>query len=99
LLQSGDETLKTLATVTVAGVMLAGMLSAASAADVRAQPRGVVVAAPAPVVVQRAPLYPHAHAVLWCVGGLVVSAVVHNPVPAVVGCTIGAVHLVHGGIY
>jgi hypothetical protein len=75
-------------------MMLVGTLSAASAADVRAQPR--VVAAPAPVYVQPAPLHPHAHAVLWCVGGLVVSAVVHNPIPAVVGCTIGAVHLVHG---
>jgi hypothetical protein len=90
-MQSGDAILKKLATVSVAGAMVLGMLSAAAAADVRAQPRAVVVA---PVVVQPAP--PHRHAVLWCVGGVIVTVVVHNPIPAIVGCTVGAVKLVHG---
>lgn len=87
--------MKNLATAGLAGVMLVGMLSAASAADVRAQPRAtVIVPTAAPVVVRPAPY--HHHAVLWCVGGLVISAVAHNPVPAIVGCTVGAVKLVHG---
>jgi ABC-type glucose/galactose transport system permease subunit len=79
--------------IALAGVMSAGMLSAASAAD-RARP--VIVTRPvAPAVVQAAP---HLHPVLWCVGGVIVSVVIHNPIPAAVGCAITVVH-VHRGYY
>ena len=82
--------MKKLATVGLASIMLVGMLSATMAAD---KPKtAVIVAPPPPPIVQ--PF--HHHAILWCVGGLIVTAVVHNPVPAIVGCTIGAVKLVHG---
>jgi hypothetical protein len=78
--------LKKAATVALAGALSLGMLSTAMAADV-ARP-----AAPlAPVYVA----HPYLHPVLWCAGGVVVSVVVHNPIPGVVGCTIGAVELVH----
>ena len=84
---------RNLGIIALASVLSAGMLSSASAAD---RSRPVVVTRPvAPAVVQPAP---RLHPVLWCVGGVVVSVVIHNPIPAVVGCAITVVH-VHNGYY
>ena len=76
--------MKKVATVALAGVVSLGMLSTAMAADV-ARPGAPVYVAP----------HPNLHPVLWCAGGVILSVVVHNPIPAVVGCTVGAVELVH----
>jgi hypothetical protein len=76
--------------IALASILSVGMLSAANAAD-RSRP----VTVTRPVAVQPAA---RLHPVLWCVGGVVVSVVVHNPIPAVVGCAITVVH-VHRGYY
>ena len=75
--------MKKVATVALGGVVSLGMLSTAMAADV-ARPAAPVYEA-----------HPYLHPVLWCAGGVILSVVVHNPIPAVVGCTVGAVELVH----
>ena len=77
--------MKKLATVSLAGLMIAGTFSVAMAAD-------AVKPAPAPAPVVHPLLH---HPILWCAGGVIISVVVHSPVPAIVGCAVGAVELVH----
>jgi hypothetical protein len=77
--------MKQLATITLATLGYVGMLSSAMAADVT-RPVGVVP------LVERHPLL---HPILWCGGGVIVSLAVDNLAPAIVGCTIGGVELVH----
>ena len=75
---------------TIAAAAALGLLSTGSfAADVA---RPVVVQPQAAVV---APVHPLLHPILWCAGGVIISVVVHNWIPAAVGCTIGGVELVH----
>jgi hypothetical protein len=78
--------MKNLATIGLAGLTCMAMLSGALAADT-ARPSAPPAAAPV--------VHPLLHPVLWCAGGVVVSVVVHNPIPAIVGCSVGAVELVH----
>ena len=96
--EAGQETpvniARNLGIIALASILSAGMLSAANAAD-RSRPVTVTRPVAAPALVQPAP---RLHPVLWCVGGVVVSVVVHNPIPAVVGCAITVVH-VHNGYY
>lgn len=82
--------MKAFATVTLAGIVSVGLLSTAMAADV-ARPVYVQPATAAIV----APAHRLLHPILWCAGGAIISVVVHNPIPVIVGCSIGAVELVH----
>ena len=82
--------MKISATIALASVVSVGLLSTAMAADVV---RPVYIQPAAAAIV--APAHRLLHPILWCAGGAIISVVVHNPIPVIVGCSIGAVELVH----
>ena len=82
---------KCLMALGLAGVLSVAAVSSANAAD---RPKAATVPRPvlAPAVMRPAPLL---HPILWCAGGVVVSVVVHNPIPAAIGCTVTVVKVHH----